>query len=167
MENNIFSLTACVITITHNFIISKDIKEKIYKNFILKMSYKCLLQFDEKHEDDLYLNEIKDKIFIIRFEYNSGSSPNYTGLFWTNNIKDIIQYDLGVPFERVVIICSQLEPDRVDFFIDTENVKKQINERDEFIELKRNEFIELKKNELIELNKKKKQSSTFKLKNIF
>lgn len=152
MENNIFSLNACVITITHNFNIPGNLKEKIYNRFISIMKqYRCMVQYNQKHEDDIYLDGTKDKIFMIRFEYNSGISPNYSGLTWSNNIKDIIQIDLSVPLERFIVVCSQLEPDRIDFFVDTDNIKKQIKE----------------KNELIELNKKKKQISNFKLKNMF
>lgn len=105
----------CIINVTYNFTIPNDIKKKIHDRFTYILEqyklgpYKCMLQFNQKHEDDLYLYGTNDKVLFIRFEYSSGLTSDKQCIEWMNGIKDIIQIDLSISFERVIILKPDLD----------------------------------------------------------
>jgi len=110
----------CIIILTHNFSIDKDTKKRIYTSLLSYKPYnnmRHIVQFNQKDEDEIILDDnSKEKVFMMQVKYNSGISPNTLGTSWfSTTIRNLVIEELNVPINRIVIMCSQIDPDKVDF----------------------------------------------------
>mmetsp|Transcript_19741 Transcript_19741/g.27541 ORF Transcript_19741/g.27541 Transcript_19741/m.27541 type:complete len:124 (-) Transcript_19741:35-406(-) len=106
-----------IVRITTNFALSVEQKQKVatalYKN--MTPTYEPFIEFHQLGETDIVYKGTTDKALKISFNYNSGETPNDYGIFLVQNkLLTVIENDLGVPADRVIVTCSQMDPERVD-----------------------------------------------------
>ena len=102
-----------IVQITTNFNITNELRQKLATIFCQNMKdFEPFIEFYQMGETDIIYKGTTDRVFKIRFKYISGSTPNYGVKFVRKHLLHFIEHDLNVKVDRVVVMCSQLDPDR-------------------------------------------------------